>query len=134
MDAKYKLPKLKFRGNLPPRKHFIRKNVKAKIEVVAPNESVQKKTIVAKPNVETFRVLEKCQNGPRTTCVVKPIALGGSFLSKVEADTLYIELDVPLEKSMDTILIDASAEHLVVTTGCYADFGTAILYIFDIQS
>ncbi|KAG7387646.1 hypothetical protein PHYPSEUDO_013896 [Phytophthora pseudosyringae] len=135
VDDRYKLPRLTYRGELPPPKHYIRKTQAPTIQEVAPSNksgsarSVTKKAAKGasepKTATATYAVFEE-RNDSRTVCSRTPSAMKGStplspevleqagdrlvvsiqFANKVQAAS-----DIELELHAELLSVKAATHH-----------------------
>ncbi|CCI44208.1 unnamed protein product [Albugo candida] len=128
LDPRYKLPRLIYRGELPPSKHYIRKQKSPKIEEV--DDSNQSKT---RPTITAIKTTQQSysaeitlnvedENGSIFECNRVAAADGGNALTEEELitmknKTLHIHIrshhEYP-ECSIDNIKIELQAEYILV--------------------
>lgn len=128
LDPRYKLPRLIYRGELPPSKHYIRKQKSPKIEEV--DDSNQSKT---RPTITAIKTTQQSysaeitlnvedENGSIFECNRVAAADGGNALTEEELitmknKTLHIHIrshhECP-ECSIDNIKIELQAEYILV--------------------
>ncbi|KAI9996481.1 hypothetical protein PInf_014209 [Phytophthora infestans] len=114
LDDRYKLPRLTYRGELPPPKHYIRKTQAPIIQEVAANkatalkktgkaESTAKKTPNApKTATATYELFEEC-NDTRTACTRLP---------SVSKDSIPLSPEV-LEQAGDRLIVSITFQNKV---------------------
>ena len=84
LDRRYKLPKLQYRGTLPPKQHYVRKEKAPKIEQVnVPTKNVQPKKIKQPKKQEPHSSIkyELYEGTDKALCRRVPSVEGGSALS-----------------------------------------------------
>ncbi|ETV91073.1 hypothetical protein H310_14236 [Aphanomyces invadans] len=127
-DPQYKLPKLAYRGTLPPPRHYIRKTQTPVIQEVDVPAKPKTPTLPKELQTPSLRLFERvCSSNERVDCTVAPACEGGP-LATVErlaasptALVAVIEFSDDSALELDAIDIQLNAECMVIATTGYHD-------------
>jgi hypothetical protein len=136
LDDRYKLPRLTYRGELPPPKHYIRKTQAPVIQEVAANKTTKPRVASSNPHklapktaTAHYEVFEE-RNTVRTVCSRLPsVAKGSAPLSPEALEQAGTRLIISIRfenevKTASDVGLELQAELLSVKAATHHDLGT----------
>ncbi|KAG9414433.1 hypothetical protein AC1031_013791 [Aphanomyces cochlioides] len=131
-DPQYKLPKLTYRGTLPPPRHYIRKTQTPVIQ------EVSRPTPVAPPKELATPTLRLFENSLDVECTAMPACEGGPAVSPASLDNapanLVAQIQLTAILTAADIDVQANAEYIVVSASGHHDIAKYLPYPVQVEN